>query len=423
MAPRSARAFYGWTVLSGLAIAQIAAWGVLYYGFAVFLLPMERELGWSRTQLSGAFSLGLLASAAAAMPIGRYIDRHGARGVMLLGSCAVVPLMVVWSQIHDLTTFYVLWIGLGVASAAVLYEPAFAIVVAWFETQRATALAALTSAGGLASTIFVPAITALVLRTGWRTTLLILAGTLAAVLIPIYSGIVRSRPSDLGLRPDGMTDNCTQNGRLILSALPANDDGSERAAAWMLAAAFAVSTLVASAAIVHTLPFLVGMGMSPQRAAGVMALLGAAQVPGRVGFAALTRWMRPSWLAPSVFALQALGLACLALSRYASPLVFLFAVLFGAGNGLTTLIRSTMVADRFGLARYGTVSGKVAACGQLARAAGPFLAAWAAAGFGRYEPVWWLLAATIALSILFLQRVDTVSHASPSLAEHRALQQ
>lgn len=153
-------------------------------------------------------------------------------------------------------------------------------------------------------------------------------------------------------------------------------------------------------------------------AAAVMALLGAAQVPGRVAFGSLGRGLPTRWLTPAVFLLQALGLACLALVRYSPAFIVGFAVLLGAGNGLTTLVRSTLVADRFGIEQYGAVSGKIAARGQVARAAGPFAAAWAFGLLGGYEPVWWgLSAASVGGAVMLVVADRTATTGSTSAEE------
>lgn len=399
----SGRPFYGWTMLGALSLAQVTAWGVLYYGFAVFMLPMERELGWSRAELSGAFSIGLLTSALAAIPIGRYIDRRGARELMLCGSCAAVALLLAWAHVETRAAFYAIWFGLGLTMAAVLYEPAFAIVVAWFERRRATALSVLTSVGGFASTIFVPAITHLVIKTNWRTTLLVLAGLLTVILIPIYTWVVRSRPGDLGLQPDGASGR-THTGDARVREWPHADRVDlPRGRVWALALAFGLTTLASSAAFVHAYPFLIATGRREQAAALVIGLAGAAQVPGRLAFGAINRAIPAAWLTPAVFLIQAMGLACLALARHASILVIAFALLFGAGTGLCTLVRAKLVADRFALVEYATVSGKIAASGLIARAAGPFIAASAAAMFGGYEMVWWLMMTATCAGALLLR--------------------
>src|SRR5690606_14914911 len=155
--PRVAgRLYYGWVLVVALGITETVSYGILSYSFPVFLAPMEGELGWTRTQITGAFSLAALVAGVAAIPVGRWVDRHGARGVMTAGSVLAALLLVAWSRVESLWAFYALWVGLGVASAAVLYEPAFAVLANWFVRHRGRALTVLTFMGGFASVIFVP---------------------------------------------------------------------------------------------------------------------------------------------------------------------------------------------------------------------------------------------------------------------------
>jgi MFS family permease len=117
---------------------------------------MQQELGWSGTALTGAYSLGLLVSGLAAPLAGRWLDRHGPRGLMTLGSVLGTVVLRLWASVEDLWIFYLAWVGIGIAMAATLYEPAFAVLAKWFERGRARALLLVTLTGGLASTMFLP---------------------------------------------------------------------------------------------------------------------------------------------------------------------------------------------------------------------------------------------------------------------------
>ncbi|HEY7542569.1 MAG TPA: MFS transporter [Methylomirabilota bacterium] len=151
------RVYYGWIVVASLSITETVSWGIVYYGFPVMLRPMEVGLGYSRVQLTGALSIGLLTAAVAALPVGRWIDRHGARGVMTFGSCLATVLLLIWARIDSLPALYVVWALMGLAMAATLYEPAFAAIVGWFPSKdRDRALLAVTLVAALASTIFMP---------------------------------------------------------------------------------------------------------------------------------------------------------------------------------------------------------------------------------------------------------------------------
>ena len=154
---RLARFDYGWVVVATLCVTETVSWGILYYGFPVFLAPMERDLGASRVAVTGAFTIGMGVAALAALPVGRWLDRRGPWALMTLGSCLGTALMVAWSRVESLPALYVVWTLMGLALAATLYEPAFGAVVRWFPTRnRDRALTTVTLAGALASTIFMP---------------------------------------------------------------------------------------------------------------------------------------------------------------------------------------------------------------------------------------------------------------------------
>ncbi|MBW3573145.1 MAG: MFS transporter, partial [Gemmatimonadetes bacterium] len=157
-APPAARSrlYYGWVLVGVLAVTETVSYGVLQYAFPVFLAPMHAELGWSRTAMTGAFSVGSLVSGFAAVPAGRWVDRHGPRGLMTAGSLLAALLLLAWAATDGLAAFYAIWAGLGLAMAAVLYEPAFAVVASWFHRLRGRALTVLTFVAGFASVIFVP---------------------------------------------------------------------------------------------------------------------------------------------------------------------------------------------------------------------------------------------------------------------------
>src|SRR6266487_142438 len=109
--------YYGWVLVVTLGITETITWGILYYGFTVFLPAMEADLGWSRGEMSGAFSLGILLAGLGAAPVGRWLDFRGPRLLMTAGSIAATLLVLGWSQVRDLAQFYLLWILIGITMA------------------------------------------------------------------------------------------------------------------------------------------------------------------------------------------------------------------------------------------------------------------------------------------------------------------
>lgn len=366
-------------------------WGIIYYGFPVFLRPMEQDLGASRVAITAAFSIGLAAAAVAALPVGRWIDRHGGRGLMTAGSCLATVLTFAWGRVESLPALYAVWFLMGLAMAATLYEPAFAVVVSWFTRDRERALLTVTLAAGFASTIFMPIEAWLLVRVGWRHALTLLAIVLAVVTIPIHALALRRGTAN------------TAAGRA--GAGPGSEPGATLAEArrtvvfWVLFGAFLVGNFATAAVSVHLIPYLVDRGYSATMAAAMIGWMGAVQVPGRLLFVPISALLGARWMVASVFFGQAVGLAQL-------PLITLigtalpFVVIMGASNGMSTLARATSLAQIYGARHYGAISGAVALGANGARAVAPVGASLLLLGLGGYPSVFWALAASLLVASL-----------------------
>ncbi|MEZ4631457.1 MAG: MFS transporter [Deinococcales bacterium] len=180
--------YYGWRIAWALAITQTVSFGTYFYAFSVFIKPMEAELLWTRAQTSGAFSVALLLSGLLALPIGRLVDKKGARGVMGVGSSLGTLLLIAWSYSQNLLSLYLVQAGLGIIMAMTLYEVAFTVIAVWFKQKRRQAMLIVTLVAGLASTIFIPLSSYLILTFGWREALRILALITGLITIPLHLG-------------------------------------------------------------------------------------------------------------------------------------------------------------------------------------------------------------------------------------------
>jgi sugar phosphate permease len=126
----------GWLIVGALSISVTVAYGVLQYAFGVLLPFMHEDLGWSRTEITGAFSVALFASAVAGLVVGPLLDRHSPRVLMTVGAGAAALLLAGWSRVQTVAELYLVFAGLGVAMATVLYEPVFTVVTKWFPIHR-----------------------------------------------------------------------------------------------------------------------------------------------------------------------------------------------------------------------------------------------------------------------------------------------
>lgn len=361
--------YYGWALVGTLGLTATVSYGILSYAFAVFIAPMSAELGWSRATVTGGYSLGALVMGLAAVPLGRWVDRHGSRGVMTAGSVLATLLLVAWSGVESVVAFYLLWAAMGVAMAAVLYEPAFAVVAVWFRRRRSRALTVLTFIGGFASVVFVPLAGALVEAHGWRGALLRLALVYAPLTVLPHALVLRRSPGDLGLEPDGEARGEVPPPPSPAAEPPVGDALRSRSFRW-LAVAFGLSSLATTTVTVHLVPLLLERGFGLGFAGAAMGLLGLMALPGRLVFTPLgARWPRTR-VAALIFALSAAAGTILLISP-SGWAVWVFVALFGAGFGAITPARAALVAELYGSAQYGRIGGMLAFIVALGRAAAP----------------------------------------------------
>lgn len=398
---QSSRLYYGWIIAFTLAVTETISWGIIYYSFTVFLTPMEADLGWTRSELVGGFSLAMLIMGGMAYPVGAWVDQRGGRLLMTIGSILATLLVIAWSQVADIAHFYLIWIGLGVCAALVLYDPAFVIVASWFTRRRSTALAVITFAAGLASTIFVPLSDFLLQNLGWRDAILVLGIFLGLTTIPLHALLLRRHPEDLGLEPDGIP--------LQPNQIAPKRSGSSLADAvysryfWMLVLAFSLSYLSAAAIRVHIIPFLIDAGIDASSAAVASGAIGLMQVAGRIVFAPLDTRLSARIMVSGVFVLQSIAMLLL-LAQPSWWIIGGFIVIFGASFGANTLARISIIAEHYGILHYGRISSVMTLFLTLAGTAAPVGASLLYDHLGNYDLVVWIalglaLAATVVMFI------------------------
>lgn len=354
-----------WLRLVRLSAAQLVAWGVLYYTFAVVQVPMMRDLGWSPTLLAGAFSLTLLTYALAGPVLGPLFDRRGPWSAMVIGAISGVVLLVGWAWVADPVVYVVLMGLLGVAMAACLYEPAFFLVATWFPSGRAKALTVLTLFGALASPLFMPLTERLCTWVGWRDALLVLAAGVAVIVVPLLVSLPRQAAASVTAVAD------PRRARAVL--------GESRF--WWLQAGFILVSLTTIAVPVHLVPYLVERGETLAFAAGCAGCIALVGVAGRLVFGVLGDGPWLAVLTVTVFALMTVAVVVLVLVPGRTGAV-LFTISFGLGYGALWPTRAALVARAWSGPSLGAIAGLFAFGPNLAKAAAPLLAAVIALGIG-----------------------------------------
>jgi hypothetical protein len=369
--------------LVALGIGQCVNWGVLYYAFAVLVVPLQRELRVPTWIVTGAFSLALLMSAALAPRVGRWTDRGGGPVMMQTAGYLAAALMLAWVLLPGALALYVIWGGLGLCMAAALYEPAFVIVGRTHQdpVARLRALALVTVFGGFASTVFLP-LTAFLVTSGWRSAVLCLAAILTGSTW--MTGRVVFRELRDTFHSSGAGSAYPQAARFTDASFV------------LVAGVFTLATLASAALTTNLIPALGERGESPAAAALIGGLMGAMQVPGRALLMSGRLAGSPRALLAVSLLLHGAGLGAIALASSTTTLI-VGASIFAVGAGLMTIVRPYVIQSVFGIERAGDLTGRVARKQQLARAAGPFLLAVLAGRF-TYGAVLAVVAASFVMA-------------------------
>jgi MFS family permease len=361
-----------WVMVWTMAVAQVISWGTLFYAFSLFVIPMQESLGWSRPLLHGALSLGLLSTGVVALPVGAWIDRYGGRSVMTLGSLAGGLLLLAWSQVETPWVFYLVWVLIGVSMAGVLYEPAFAVITAAFGPDYRRGITALTLVGGFASTVFMPVTQLLITTLGWRNTLLVLGGLNLVVCLPLHALFVPSRSAS---RPPEAPQEDAPTAYAMHTMLRGR-------VFWGLAIWFTAYSAAQSALIFQLVPLLTTWGVETAVILTSVAIIGPMQVAGRVVLMCFSTRLETQEVGMAVMVLLPAALLTLIFLPHTLLWLGVVATLYGAGNGIMTIVRGIAVADLLGRAHYGALNGALTLPATIAKALAPVVAAatWSATG-------------------------------------------
>lgn len=380
------------TILWMLSLGQLITWGLVYYTFPLFVAPMEADLGWSRNDLYGALSAGLMVAGFCSIPVGAWIDRGHGRRLMTGGSLLAAVMMFVWAYTHSLPAFYGIWIGLGACQSVTLYEPAFAVITRVYGPRFRQAIMVMTFVGGLASTFGIPFAQLLIDRIGWRPTLVVLAGINLGVAVLIHWPFVPGPREKVVPISHPPASNPAPSSRGPLAA------ALRVPAFWGLVVAFAGYGLAFSAMSFHLIPLLAEREVAIGVVMAIIALIGPMQVVGRVLLMAGQRHITAIQLGALIYFAFPIAMAMLAAGISDIYGLVLFAIIYGVANGLVTILRGMAVPEFIGPEGYGVVSGALTMPTNIMRAAGPLMASLAWSVFGNYTPVLWGLAAIMLVA-------------------------
>ncbi|HEY1544858.1 MAG TPA: MFS transporter [Xanthobacteraceae bacterium] len=391
--------YYGWIVLACLCCAGFARQGAAVATFSVFVEPLTRDFGWSRTAVSGAVSLGGLLAALAAPLIGTLVDRRGSRLVLCLAVVVSAAALLALSLTPSLLVFYLLFCVARMCWAGPFELGIYAGLNNWFLARRTTA-SSITNLVQMLGLVAMPLIAQFaIVHDGWRAGWIALGTTVLAVgLCPVALFLVR-RPEDMGLRPDA----ASAAGQVAAGARaePAfsRRDALRTASFWLLLL-YAVTIYPVQAGVsLHQAAHLVQSGIDPTTAALIVSFFSLMSAAATIVWGFLPRrW--PIRIPLAVAGVLAGAGTWLMAGIHSAAAGYFCAGLFGAGMGSMLTLLPVAWADYFGRLNYGAIRGLALPLQVLAQAAGPLVSGVLYDRTGSYTLSLHVFAALAVLSIV-----------------------
>ena len=376
--------FFGpWRAVAVLGVTQILAWGAVFYPPVLTVPLIAADRGFSFTFARGGFSAGLLAAGFVAPTIGGLIDRYGGHRVMPFGSLAGAAGLVAITYASHPAAYFAVWLLLGVAMAASLYDPAFATLGRIFGAKARQPITVLTLAGGFASTVSWPTTYALLQPLGWQGTYLVYAAVLAFVAAPLHAfALPRTRATHDVIPAEG-------------AAAPPPPRAATGAAFVLLVAAFSAYAFIPSGLSAHLLAIFKRAGIDAATVVLIGTLFGPSQVAARLCEFIFARNVHPLVMVRFAVSLIALAFSMLWLLGLSARVAMAFAVMFGVANGLVTIARGAVPLALYGATGYGRIIGRIAGPSLVITAIAPVVIAFVAERAS--DPVALAVAAAFAL--------------------------
>jgi MFS family permease len=377
----------GWVILMTSVMGIAVSFGSLViFAFGVFIKPLSDQFGWSRTQISLAFTLTALMVAAFSPFIGRIVDRVGARKVLLPCVAVYGAAFCCLALVKTLVGLYAIYVLLGVVGNGTTQLCYARVISAWFDRRRGLALATMMAGVGAGAIGIPPLATWLISAYGWRE---------AYLLLGVSIFVLGMIPAALSLRempPDAARSDA--------AAAPARLPGMRGAEAvrmpvfWLLLTGFFLFSVSVNGSVAHLIPILTDRGIGTETAALAASMLGVLTLCGRLLTGVLLDRFSGSRVTGIFFGIAAVGVAVLS-QAHAVVTAFTGAALIGLGMGAEADVMPYLISRYFGLHSFSEIYGYAFTAYALAGALGPLLMGWSFDRFHSYSTALLCLAAAM----------------------------
>jgi len=407
--------FYGWYIVAVGFLSFFVGVGATIDALAVLVKPMSESLGWTMTSIMGAITVSSVVTALVSPFVGRVIDRSGARVLMTAGAIAGGGLLMVISWIDHTWQFYLLFgVGIGIARPCFSLVAPSTAVSNWFIAKRGRALALSTMGTSISAIIIIPFTQYVITTLNWRVAWAML-GLVAWVLLVFPAAvIIRRRPEDMGLLPDGISGQVEDNGSSALEPEEGTNKGLPKTEVnwtareamrtnsfWFILASFVLTSLPLMGVWLSASASFTGQGVSPGRAALALACVGFTSGPFRLFWGSLAERLHIR----HCIIITNLGLAAavlLVMFATSFPTALISILFFGAFAGGSVVFRAMVWPEYFGRLALGTIQGYAELFRVIGGAMGPLFAGITYDITGSYYIAFSVFSGACVLSVLFM---------------------
>jgi len=364
--------FYGWRVAGASFSILFVIVGIVYYSFPVFYNPLIQEFGWTRAQVTAGFAISIVfVGPLFGISAGFLIDRYGPRRIVLVGLLLAGTAFLGYGWMHSLNVYYLFYFLQTAGYVVAGPIPNQVLICNWFDRLRGRAMGGAYVGIGIGAAVAPLLARFLVDHVGWRWAMRAISAGILLVLIPITLKLVRNRPSDLNLLPDGASPGESRGvGSAVVEGFDSLAAVLRTRAFWLIALGSFMSIGAIGGVIQHLVLFLEDSGFSPLEAAGVPSILAVSSIIGRI----IMGWLADRFPKKYVMLAACLcvaGAVPLLYSPNLGTMAYVFAAIFGFGMGADYMMIPLITAECFGLRSLGRIMGVIITTDSVGQAFAP----------------------------------------------------
>ncbi len=397
------RIFYGWYIVGVCFLAQLMSWGLMFYSLTFFVGPMTKDLGWTVAQFAFVYSINSLLFGFIVPLFGDFVDRHGVRRLMVIGSVVTGLSMMAVAYVSNLVMFYLALGVIGTLGMSMMAGLSSVAISNWFVVKRGRTLAIMSMGSSVGGLTTAPLAAYLIPQIGWRPVWIIFGAlVIAAVALPALL-VMRRRPEDMGLYPDGADHppEVATGGRVIeRKVLWTRAAAIRQPTFWLLILGFSFNYLAVGAILVHLAPFLGTKSLSSGQVAFAVTVFALGALVSKPAIGLVLERFQPRYVASATTVMSMLGLLVMIVGE--GPVLFGGIVVFALSFGGSYPMEEVMWASSFGRWTLGKVRSVAMPFTTVLGSAGPVVGGLAFDSTGSYIGAFWIFVIAYMLAAGFL---------------------